>query len=243
MTTPQQSTAYIGNLCAGVYLVEVEDATVPGCLDTVSALINENGAQPITATATNATCSNLCDGTATVNFTGGCLDPPCTVQWLDSMGTPLGQSGTIATGLCHGSYLVHVINGIGCNSYAQVSVSVPNPIVPNLTTTVNSCGSNCNGSITAAPSGGTPPYSFAWLDAGGVPIAGQSGATIINRCTGNYFSRITDLSGCVVTTPVSIYGNPFVSSASSSPVACNGNCSGIITAVSSGSIIHTATPC
>ncbi len=231
LTTPVQTTAYIGNLCAGIYLVEVEDATVPGCLDTVTAIVNETGAQAISVSSVNATCSNICNGNATVTFTGGCNDPPCTVEWLDSSGAPINQTSVTATGLCEGDFIVHITNGLGCNSFASFSIAVPNPVVPNTATTVNSCGGSCNGSITVTTTGGTAPYTNAWLDSNGILIAGQTNAIINNLCTGNYFAQVTDQSGCIAVASATIYGNPFNATATGNSVLCNGDCNGMVTAI------------
>jgi hypothetical protein len=166
LMSPVRTTQTVSALCAGVYLVVVEDATVWGCNDTFSIAISETGSQPITATSTNATCSNVCNGTATVNLTGGCANPPCTFFWFDSLNNPINQTTATATNLCGGSYTVRVTNGLGCRSFATVTVDIPNPVVATMSNTPNTCGATCNGSATVTATGGSPPYSYQWLDAG-----------------------------------------------------------------------------
>ncbi|HLP19420.1 MAG TPA: SprB repeat-containing protein, partial [Chitinophagales bacterium] len=233
LTTPQQTTPSVNGLCAGLYTVIVEDANVSGCRDTTTFAINEIGAQPISASSTNATCYNLCNGTGTVTLTGGCLSPPCTISWLDSVGTGIGQSTATAANLCAGNYVVNVTNGAGCTSFANLSVNVPNPVTVTATATINTCGANCNGTITATASSGIAPYSYQWLDSTSTPIAGQTGSTINNVCAGTYFVRVTDGQGCIATAPVSVYQNTFLANATGSSVLCNGDCTGIITTVAS----------
>ncbi|MCW5907720.1 MAG: gliding motility-associated C-terminal domain-containing protein [Chitinophagales bacterium] len=228
-------TATINNLCAGVYTVEISDAAVFGCRDTFTVTVSSNGAQPITATSTNATCSNICNGTATVNFTGGCQNPPCNVAWLDSAGTPIGQTSSTATNLCQGSYIVRVTNGINCISFANVTINVPNPIVPTATPTYNTCGTNCNGTITASGTGGSPPYTYQWYNAGTL-IAGQTGSTIGSLCAGSYSVRFTDQQGCTVSASTNVFSNSLNATASATSVYCNGDCNGMITSIATGGV-------
>jgi len=232
---PPQNTQTATGLCTGVYSLIVEDATVAGCRDTTAFGIAENGAQAISASATNATCFTTCNGTASVNFTGGCADPPCNVFWLDSSGNSIAQNfANPAVNLCAGNYIVNVVNNSGCNSFANTSVNVPNPVTATTSSSVNTCGGACNGSITAIASGGTLPYSYQWLDSNNVIIAGQTSNIITNVCVGNYFVRVTDGQGCIVISPGSVYGNPFLANANSNSVLCNGDCNGMITIIASG---------
>lgn len=229
LTSPVRNTQTVTGLCAGIYLVVVEDATVWGCNDTFTVAISENGAQPITANATDATCFNICNGTATVTLTGGCLDPPCTYTWFDSLNNPIGQSTATANNLCKGLYTVRVTNGSGCRSFAQVTVNVPNPISASITTTPNTCGSTCNGTATVTAIGGAAPYNYQWLDALNNPI-GQAGALATGLCPGTYTVRVNDQQGCIITASANVFNNPMIASASSTDVLCHGNCSGMITA-------------
>jgi gliding motility-associated-like protein len=234
LTAPNQTTQTATNLCAGVYQVIVEDGAVSGCNDTFSVAISENGSQPVTATSTNATCSNICNGTALATPTGGCLNPPCSYSWLDSAGTPIGQNTQNASNLCSGNYRVQVTNGTGCTSFANATVIVPNPIIPSATASPNTCGGSCNGSITASGSGGNPPYAYQWYDNANNPIAGQTSAVTNNRCAGNYSVRLTDQQGCIVSATATVLSNPLVSNATATSVLCNGDCNGMISMATSG---------
>jgi gliding motility-associated-like protein len=233
-TVPVQTSQTANNLCAGVYTLFVEDANVTGCFDTTVFSIIENGAQAITATSTNALCYNTCNGTATVNFTGGCQIAPCNVNWLDSSGAPIGQTNPTATNLCAGSYIVNVTNGSGCTSFANVSVNVPNPVTASAISTFNTCGGSCNGTITVTATGGALGYTYAWLDSNSNVIAGQTGSTITGRCTGDYTVQVTDAQGCIAYDPITVYGIPFNATATTSPARCNGDCNGRITIIATG---------
>lgn len=233
LTTPQQTTNTISGLCAGVYQVIVEDNAVPGCRDTLSVTLSEIGAQAITTASTSALCPNICNGSATVNLTGGCANPPCSVSWLDSAGTGIGQNTTTASNLCSGNYIVQVTNASGCTSFANATVNVPNPIVASTNSLANTCGANCNGTSTVISSGGNPPYTYQWFN-GATPIAGQTSSTANSLCVGNYSVRVTDQSGCSVSATASIFNNPLTVSVGASSVLCNGDCNGILNVVASG---------
>jgi hypothetical protein len=79
---------------------------------------------------------------------------------------------------------------------AQVSVSI--------TTTNVTCNSACNGSATATPAGGTPPYTYSWAP------AMMTTATATGLCAGTYTVTVTDSNAgtatqtCVITQPTMI---------------------------------------
>ncbi len=230
-TAPVQQTQTATGLCSGVHLVVVEDATVWGCNDTLSVSISENGSTPVTAQVQNATCSNICDGSAFAN-TGGCGS--CTYVWLDSTGAPIGQNTASALNLCSGTYTVQVTNGTGCKSFATALISVPNPIIPSATASSNTCSANCNGTIIGNGTGGNPPYGYQWYNSSNQPIAGATNATYTSACSGNYSVRITDQLGCSVSATASVVNNPMTASATATSIRCNGDCNGMVTVVTNG---------
>ncbi len=238
LTTPNQTSQTAIGLCAGLYLVIVEDGGISGCRDTFSVAINENGAQPLLpSTSTNATCSNICNGTATANLSGGCLNPPCTYQWLDSLGAVIaGQTNALANNLCPGNYTVHVTNGLGCNSFESAVINSSSAIVPTATPTLNTCGLNCNGTISTSGSGGVAPYTYMWFDSLNNVLVGQTNPTIQNLCPGNYIVQFTDQQGCIARTNAVILNNPLVVNVIATSVLCNGDCNGVVTATTSGGV-------
>ncbi len=229
-TTPQQTTQTATGLCAGIYRVVVEDASVWLCNDTLTVGISETGSTPVTTSAVNALCANICNGQATVNGCGG----GCTYIWFDSTGTSIGQFGQTATNLCSGTYTVQATNGSGCRSYATAVVGVPNPIISTATPTTNTCGGNCNGTITASATGGGGSYTYQWYDSGNNPLPGQTNITITNLCSGNYSVRVSDQQGCSVSATATVLTNSMVSNATATSVLCNGDCNGMVTAITSG---------
>lgn len=127
------STASVGNLCAQTYTVIVTDAN--GCTANGQAIVGTNP-NPLTLTpsATNESCENLCDGTASIAVSGGAT--PYTYTWSNGMATPSIQN------LCDGTYTITVTDQNNCQSSATATVSpgasgqtpIVSPINP-LTTT------------------------------------------------------------------------------------------------------------
>ena len=132
VTTPVQTTQTATGFCDGIYALIIEDGAVPGCRDTLIFTVNENGSQPFTVSTTDASCYNICDGTATVNLTGGCLNPPCGFLWIDSTWTSIGQTTASVVNLCATDYYVAVSNSLGCTSYGTAAIDVANPLFATL---------------------------------------------------------------------------------------------------------------
>jgi gliding motility-associated-like protein len=103
------------------------------------------------------------------------------------------QNAATATGLGAGTYTVTVTEGTGCIGFAEVTVSEPTAVLPELTSVPGSCGLP-NGTITATASGGVGPYSFVWDTD---PV--QNDATATGLLAGTYTVVVTDATGCTGT--------------------------------------------
>jgi gliding motility-associated-like protein len=175
---PAGSTPTVSNLAPGIYTLTVTDGNL--CSNTQTYTINSINGPVITSTVVNANCSGACTGSITINISGGA--PAYTTVW--STGTNVG--------LCPGSYSVMVTDNIGCQAVQGYSISGTTPILfsaPNLNNP--KCFNDCNGSITAIPSGGSLPFTYSWTPGPvGVPTAS-------NLCAGSQTITITDIQGCV----------------------------------------------
>ncbi|MEO8734321.1 MAG: gliding motility-associated C-terminal domain-containing protein [Flavobacteriales bacterium] len=220
--------ASVIGLCAGIYHVQATDAN--GCsTDQIFAIADEGG-EAISAINGLTLCANSCDGLVSVDHT--CDNAPCTVSWYSTGGLLLAQGTDSLTGLCPGTYLVTVIDGIGCTSMDTALVVPSQEIIPNISSTAVSCVSLCDGTATAVPSGGVAPYTFVWSPE---PGAGQGTATASDLCAGTWSVAITDSAGCdtvvsvVVATPVALSV-----AAQLNEVSCAGACDGNITVTLAG---------
>ncbi len=175
------ATANITTLCAGTYTVTVTDAG--GCSMTAQATVTNNASTlSVQASATNETCQTACNGTASSTVTGGTA--PFTYSWSN------GAATANITALCPATYTVQVTDQAGCTGSAQAIVAPGgNNLNVQITVANETCLGNCDGTLTAAASGGSTPYSYLWND-------NSTLANIINQCPGTYSVTVTDQNGC-----------------------------------------------
>ncbi|GIV42269.1 MAG: hypothetical protein KatS3mg034_1579 [Vicingaceae bacterium] len=207
-------------LCTGSYTVTVTDAN--GCQKTMNVLINEPPAMNISFISSNVTCYGLCNGSINTTVTGGVA--PYTYSW-----SPGGQNTPNISGLCAGWHILTVTDAFGCQRKDSVFISEPNQLNANATFTNVSCNGNCDGTATALPTGGTPPYTFLWTP------GNQTTQSISNLCGGQYIVTVTDNNGCTDKDTVNIV-NPQVLNVTTSQTAasCGSICNGTATANVSG---------
>lgn len=225
-----QTTQTATGLAAGVYTVTVTDQA--GCSIVLTAAVSDINGETLTMVTTPVTCFGDCDGTATVTIVGGCSVPTCTIEWYDaSTGLPIGQQTNTATNLCAGPYYVEVTNGAGCVTIIEDTVQGPPAILANEVITNVSCNGACDGSITVAPTGGTPGYTYTW-----VPNVGN-GPTVSNLCAGSYDVTITDANNCDTTYTIVVTENAVVTATTTfTDPSCNGVCDGEIIVVAAGGV-------
>ncbi len=131
---------------------------------------------------------NACNGTATVNVTGG--SPPYTYQWL-----PTGGNAATATNLCTGTYSVLVSDAASCGIPDTIVVNVASngSIATTSVPVTPTCFGDCNGSLSITPQGGVPPYVYVWTP----NVSTTNSAS--NLCAGTYSVSVSDSSGCTST--------------------------------------------
>lgn len=107
------ATQSISNVCPQTYTVEVTDAD--GCSSTGQAIISTNpNTLSASTSATNESCANACDGTASVSVSGGTA--PYSYSWNN------GGTAAVIQNLCDGSYTVTVTDQNGCQATSSQSV-------------------------------------------------------------------------------------------------------------------------
>lgn len=217
-----QGTANAFNLCPGNWSLQITDAAqcdtvLLFVVDAPSAII-PNPAQ------TDETCNGPCDGTATVNPSGGI--GPYSFVW--SPAPPAGQSTSTASQLCPGLWSVTISDASGCDTTVVFDILPQVPLAVNLVTTDLSCPDACSGTATVVPTGGTPPYTIVWSPA---PPGGQQGNTAITGlCIGAVQVTVTDAAGCTATANGFINAPPpFTAGLVVSPETCAGPCTGSAT--------------
>jgi gliding motility-associated-like protein len=193
-TFPQQTDNPAENLFSGTYNVTVTD--VLGCSKTQSFTVDDaDSYQVVISNFSGITCFGETDGTASASVSGAGT-PPYTFSWMDaSTDTPINQFEITATNLPAGDYYVIVTDLFSCSVLSD-TVTIIEPSAPldiSLTPTDLICFNVNSGAVLASPSGGTPPYFYAWND----PL-NQTTDEAINLGTGNYCVTVTDNSGCQI---------------------------------------------
>ena len=210
------------NLCPGTWSVSVAD--VNGCDTMLSFTITEPSALVATTSSTLSSCS-LCNGTATVNPSGGTA--PYAVTWLLNGGI-VGSVDTL-TGLCAGLYTVHVVDARGCA--VDLPVAVNDAGGETLTTTdyTLTCSGLCDGVVGVAFNCSVPTCTVSWFDALGSNL-NEPGNTLANLCAGYYYVQVVNGAGCSALAVAQVLAPvPIVANLSTTPVTCAGDCDGTAT--------------
>lgn len=170
-------TGASAELVAGIHVVSVEDAN--GCASQAElAIAIFPTINIIASTSVAPTCFGLSNGSIAIDASSA--SGIAVYTW-----TPNVSTSAEATALFAGQYTIEVTNGSGCLASLTLPLDEPSALHANVTIDENQNG---EGTITANPSGGTPPYSIAW----------SNGSTdnSIDVPTGFYSVIITDAAGC-----------------------------------------------
>ena len=213
----------ITNVDPGNYSVTATDMN--GCTGTATATIQViNLGLNLTSTAT--TCSDLNDGTATANASGG--NTPYTYEWNN------GATTATISGLAPGVYSVTVTEANGCKVSGNVQVGAPSVLNVTATPSNIACSGDNNGAISITATGGTPGYTYRWND-------GITSEDRTNLTAGTYSVTVTDANGCTDNATVQINEPSAINiNESITNVSCNGDASGrIVLTVTGGSSAYS----
>lgn len=191
-TMPVQTGNSATGLPQGYYPFKITDAV--GCVRTGTAYIPPVNTITLNFTTTNATCTQS-NGSATVTPSGG--STPYTYLWSS------GNTTSSIAAKPAGNYSVKVTDNAGCSITKWTNIGVNSPVNIGFNTSPASCIFSSNGTATALPTGGTPPYSYKW------GYSASTTPTINGLKTGHYGVEVTDAAGCkdLKTTYVSYNSN------------------------------------
>ena len=211
------NTQTISSLSVGTYTVTITDNA--GCTATSAGTVSQPTQVNVNVTDNDISCFGANDGSATASANGG--TPGYTYAWSN------GGNTAIISNLSAGTYTVTVSDSNGCTTSGSTTITEPNEISVNVTTTPAVCGFN-NGTASAAASGGNVPYTYAWSNGG-------TGMTQTDLAAGTYTVTVTDNSGCTQVASGAVMGMdvPDVT-ASSTPNSCFGGNDGTATANGTG---------
>lgn len=158
-----------------------------GCRLEGTAEVGESPEITFETNTTPASCLPFADGSAAVMPMEGA--PPLSVTWAD------GSTDTVRMGLQGRGYTFVVTDGLGCEAPGQITV--PNEI--NIDVEIESRPYAVSqtefeyGSLTASPTGGTPPYTYEWQADSLLSFTGPLADSLF---TGWYGLTVTDSEGC-----------------------------------------------
>ena len=171
-----------------------------GCsLDTV-VVIGAPDSLLLTTNGTPPTCAGALNGTASAEVSGG--TGGYSVLWSGDIDPVFADE---ITGLGVGTYAVEVTDGNGCVATDEVVLAGPPPLILELETVPVGCEGN-DGAAYGTIVGGTAPYSWSWTDNESAQVSAVDSA--LSLTTGNYTAAVTDGSGCVIASSVTIVALP-----------------------------------
>jgi len=140
---------------------------------------------------TNINCYGACTGTLNSLASGGAS--PFTYSWSGGLGSNPNHAN-----VCAGSYYLVVTDMNGCKENFYFTLTEPNSILVNITTSQASC--QADGGASAIAVGGISPYTYSW----------PNGSTLDHTTglgSGNYILTVTDYNSCIKTKPFVITNN------------------------------------
>ncbi|MBK6932999.1 MAG: HYR domain-containing protein [Saprospirales bacterium] len=199
--------------------------TANGCTATALATVVQS--PPVTAAignVVNISCTGGSNGSAVASGGGG--TGAFTYLWSNSASTAQVNN------LSAGTYGVTVADAANCTATASVTITQPPQLNANATATAITSAGATDGTATAAPSGGTPGYTYNWSTA-------ATTAIITGLAPGNYTVSVTDNNGCsaVQTVTVNNFNCTITATATVMHLTCNGAANGSATANVSGAAL------
>lgn len=207
------TTQTLSGVFAGSYSVTVVDNN--GMAEVESVTLN----QPTLVTATLDANDCTLPFSITV-FPGGGV-PPYTYFWST------GATTQTISNLAPGNYCVTVTDDHLCGVVECIELE-NNPISVSVGTNNLTCPNSNDGSVTAFPFGGTPPYSYLWN-------TGATTQSITNLGPGSYTVTLTDSNGCSVSATGFVTAPPpIVLNTNANNPTCIGDTNGSVSVSVSG---------
>ncbi len=210
----------------GTYSVVVTDDN--GCTEDTSLFVNDSTLFLVffkPEDIVNVDCRGNSTGSATVSHSGG--TGPYTYEWTDALAQPVGGDNPTLSNVPAGTYYCKVTDNFDMDDQAVVTISEPSEDLTAilLDKVEPDCNGDDDGSIDIGISGGTLPYSYAWLP------NGETSEDISNLGPGTYSVTVTDDHGCTaqvsnieITEPSTIVPDPQILD----EILCNGDNTGRI---------------
>jgi len=178
-------------LAAGAYTVTVTYAA--GCSQSQTFIIMQPGPLALNALPANVTCRGAANGNISLAPTGNA--GPYSYLWNN------GSTLQNRSSLVPGTYTVTVNDAGLCGSVSQTFV-ITQPaahLIINTNKTDVRCNGALTGAATAAPGGGTAPYTYSWST-----IPAKTTASVTGLAAGVYTCTVTDANDCTKSAVITI---------------------------------------
>lgn len=206
-------TRTIENLTAGTYTVTVTDNNGASAQGAITLT------QPDAITAT-ISGPDQCNAPYIIAAEPAGGQPPYQYNWSTG-------ADTRAISVQPGEYCVTIVDGALCGT-RLCKIVEDNPTTVELIDVDVECNGDASGTITANPTGGVAPYTFAWN-------TGATTATISNLTAGAYRVTLTDARGCSAAATTAITEPPaLTASIQGDATVCPGASTAILNVGASG---------
>lgn len=210
----------VNALAAGDYTVTVTFDAANNCVQEATFTVAEPAVLAVDTIVTTSEDCGQADGAATASIGGGTA--PYSLAWSN------GSTGSSASGLASGTYVVVATDDNGCTASSNVTINGTAAVTGSGTSTNADCGMS-NGTATINPATGQAPWGYLWP-------SGDTTATDTGLAAGTYAVVVTDSLGCMATISVNVsnLNAPVPAIDTTMNALCNGAATGSVTASGTG---------
>ena len=184
------STEDLLGIPSGGYNVVISDSK--NCTNTSSYVISQPDIIIGTMSATNVGCYGDGSGSVTIDVIGGTT--PYHYSWFNTT-TLFAQNAPTMVNMSAEEYQVVVTDDNGCVLTDSIAITEPQELSGTAVTLSDiDCFGGSDGELNLTPSGGSPPYSFNWVNSQNVPYG--SSEDLNNIPASVYTVLITDFNSC-----------------------------------------------
>lgn len=206
-------------LAAGTQTILVRDAN--NCEAPLTVTLTQPGILQLSVVnSSNILCNGQNTGTVTVAAAAGTAPYQYSRDGVNFQGS--GQF----TGLSVGAHTFYVRDANGCQTQISQTLTQPNPLGVQTTSTPVLCFGASTGSISAFATGGVLPYAYSFNGgASFLPVSSVSGLT-----AGSYTVVVRDANGCEASQGVELTSpsSQLLLSGNITPVGCQGGSNGSV---------------
>ena len=170
------------SLLAGDYILHAGYDHITGCITFDTLTVSQNTLIYSNAIITDASCNGYNDGSIITTTFGGIA--PYTYSW-----SPIPSSSNNASNVPSGSYSLTITDANNCSVIESYTVGAP----ALLTAAVTSSQTYI---LNTSVSGGTPPYSYSWVEQTQTGVVLGTSSSYVVSSNGTYYVLVTDANNC-----------------------------------------------